>query len=648
MAGTQAKPGSGFSVSKKIGAAKVRETSTIEDFVIGYRNREDTSLLKPQTLVSGSHDVLTDVSGRVNSRKGYILDGPGSDVQAPIQGFFTWQTQNGFLHNLRAGFLTDGTNGKLQIRYVDSNGVISWLDLLTGLSSTLFNYTNFWDSTRVHAFLLFVNGSQGIWEWSGGIGTVASSAPNSITLNGTKTLAQLGFTTAGGSVIVNGITYDYTGTTGQTFNGVTPVPATITAGTVAYQAPVFTAVGSMTFTNTPTPPTDFTFDLIAELQNQVYFASTSSNLLYLSIAGTYKDYSQSTARLQYEGDQLTTKGTLKALIPEDKQLYVSAGLDEWYFTNFTDTTITNQLSGTTATYETAELQAVKTTQGQATQSQYMTTKIKNSIVYVSNEPILNSLGQVADYLSQPVVDDLSYSIVNDMNQYDFTDASVFYNKQFIFLAVPKEGLFRMYNMTNPKNPYWETPISIPLSGFSFDGNTLIGHSYLTSESYQLFTGLSDRAADANSTGLPISCKALFAFQESGLRAKRKSFNKFFTEGYMNQNTAITIGLVFRSPNAGIMPGQTLILNGDAKYVLKQGDNSLGKFPLGEAPLGTDTIIAMQNTLPNYFAVFKTANRYPYLAYQPSFSSYGVNQQWSLLSFGNNAAPASENETDITY
>ena len=60
----------GFTTNRRIGAAKAKEISTIEDFVLGYRNREDTSLLKPQTLVAGSRDVLSGTTGRIRAREG--------------------------------------------------------------------------------------------------------------------------------------------------------------------------------------------------------------------------------------------------------------------------------------------------------------------------------------------------------------------------------------------------------------------------------------------------------------------------------------------------------------------------------------------------------------------------------------------------
>jgi hypothetical protein len=638
-----------ISMSKKVGAYKSHEINALSDFTIGYRSREDTSLLKPHTLVAGSFNVLSTTTGRISARKGYTLDGAGSSVLAGIKSSFDWESVNGYIHHLRSGFLTSaGNDGKLQLRYVDSSGNVSWLDLITGLSGVHFQYVNFWDSTAVRAYLLMVNGTSGIYEWTGAITTVKTATLNTITTDGTKTFAQLGFT-ATGSLIAGGVTFTYTGgTSTTTLTGVTGDASGLVAGTPIYQAPVFTAVGSMTFTTTPTPPTGFTFDLIDQVGNQVFFGSLNSNLIYMSKAGTYKDYSQSTARIQYEGDQFTTQGLLKAFIPEDDKLYISAGLDEWYYTDFVQTTITNQTTGTTTTFENATLKRLKTTTGQAAQAQDLVTKIKNNLVYVSYEPIICSLGNIANYLNAPQVVDISYPIVNDMVSYDFTGGSVFYNKQFVYVAIPKNGLFLMYNMTNPKDPYWEAPVTIPISCFSQVGNQVIGHSSLTSESYVLFNGYSDRAVDLTHDGAPINATAVFAFQTSGLRAKRKSFNKFFVEGYLSANTTLTASMFYRGPSSGLTADQSFIINGKDSYVLGQDDNnSLGKYSLGKEPLGGDVILPLQNTLPYYFAVIKTSTRFPYLNFQPVFSSYGINQPWEIVSFGTNESTTTENETDIT-
>ncbi|MGH7249352.1 MAG: hypothetical protein ACREGC_00075, partial [Minisyncoccia bacterium] len=65
----------GFSLSRRIAAAKVKEFALTENFTAGYRNREDKTKLPPGILIEGSQNVLTDVFNRVGITKGYTLDG---------------------------------------------------------------------------------------------------------------------------------------------------------------------------------------------------------------------------------------------------------------------------------------------------------------------------------------------------------------------------------------------------------------------------------------------------------------------------------------------------------------------------------------------------------------------------------------------
>jgi hypothetical protein len=715
----------GFTLNRRIGAAKSKEITTFENFIEGYRSREDTSLLKPETLVAGSHDVLVGTTGRIRSREGYYIDGTSSSVVSVTRRLPDWEMGTGFVHHLRAGGLTSaGNNGQLQLRWIDTLGALGtaggtyWLPLLTALTSTYFQSTNYWDTTNLKAKDLFVNRTGTIWEWTGAIGTVKSNTTTTVTLNGTQTLAQLKFdiptytftvssanatsgatytnngntftvssTISSGTTLVatgtgvsassgtltlatgtgdatitfssvsatsyslinNGNVYVYTGTDGnQTFTGMSSLP-TFVVNSPTYEQPIPFTFSTGTFTNSITPPVGFTCDLIGVLStNQVMVASIVNNLVYLSQAGTYKNYAQSTARLQYEGDTMETIGAVTAFSPQENDMYISAGLDEWYKTDFIQTTITDSTTGTTLTFETSQLAQLKTTFNQAAQSQYATTKIANDIVYLSNEPFINSLGRVTNILETPQITNLSYPIVSDMNQYNFTDASAFYFQLKLYVAIPQSGVVIIYNMTNPKAPFWEAPQYLPISGFCAIGNMLIGHSYNTFESYVMFVGYSDRATSANTTGNSINSVALFAFQTLGLRAFRKSMNKFFVEGYITEPTTLNVGLVFRSPQNGVTAAQTLTIAGTGSYVINNViDNSLGKMALGKNPLGTDLIQAQQKNLPPYFAVIITEPRDPFLSYQPMFYSYGTSQRWELLSFGSNAAPASEMPVDIT-
>lgn len=773
----------GYNNQRRIASAAAHEITTVEEFT-EYRNREETSLLKPNTLVAGSHDVLIGVTGMVYSRPGYYLDGVKSSVISITRRLDDWETDRGYVHHFRAGGLTNpgiSSDGVLQFRYVDTYGAFgtpnatTYQNLLTGLTSTYFQSTNIWAAVNIpsRGLNLFVNRTNNIWEWNGALTTIASNTSTTIVTDSAQTFAQLGFSfstqnlggtstvynvtssasgtgwaitftyssgtnpsissstmpagtiitlqsatisssgISGGQYATTNVTTNaftifstanisgsttYTGTVGYDYNynsgnGYQVVVSTagvnnnytylggvlsgnnIPTGTGTFSTPTLTGLSglptfivhqpvfqsplvsqfggansNMTFGSiTPSPSPLFTCDLISTIRgtNQIVLASISSNVVYLSKAGNYKDYSQSTARVQYEGDLLTTLGTVNSFAAQENAVYVSAGLDEWYLSVFTPTTITNQTNGTTTTFETAQLQQLKTTANQAAVSQYATTKIQNDIAFISNEYFVRSLGRVTDVYGTPQMSDMSYPIFTDVINYNLSDSSTFYFQQRLWVAYPKNGIVRIYNMTNPKSPFWEAPQYLPVSGFCAVGNQLIGHSYNTFESYVMYQGGSDRATSINTTGNPISAVATLAFQVDGLRAKRKSFNKFFMEGYMQASTTLMIGLTYRSPQAGLISGQIFTFYGTDPRLLSNPDQvSLGKTSLGKNPLAGSIQLPNQFNYPPYFAAGFTAPRVPYLAYQPSFYSYGVNQTWNLLSFGNNVSPTSEMENDI--
>jgi len=230
-----------------------------ENFILtskfyGYENKRDITNMPAGYLVTGSQNVISTDGDRIAVRKGYTLDGLAATGTDPIRSSYEWYTNRGTQVALRAF----GT--KLQFR---SGGV--WYDLMTGLTSVAFNFTEYWDNTQKQDLLLFVNGGVVIYEWNGAITTYASKTANTITKSGTTTWAQEGFN-ATGTIILNGVTYTYTGGYGTTtLTGVTPDPTLVAsvAGDLIYQ-PVATRAAA-DLTSEPT----FNYDLIATLYNQV-------------------------------------------------------------------------------------------------------------------------------------------------------------------------------------------------------------------------------------------------------------------------------------------------------------------------------------------------------------------------------------------
>lgn len=623
-----------FNRSRLLARAKAHEFE-LQSTGWNYRNREDKTVLPPNTLITGSQNVLTNTSGRVGTRKGYTLDGAADTSISSILSSFDWGMHIGVTRNLRAGFLTSALNdGKLQFRYVNSAGAVTWTNILTGLTSTSFNFTDYWDTTNSESLLLMVNGASSITEWSGGVTTFASATSNTITTQGTNTFAQNGFYTTGThSVWIAGVAYGYTGGSGTlTLTGVTPDPTVgaYAAGTVIVQKPETTLNSALSGSSVPSTLTN---DLISNLRNQIYLASLKSNSVYISKVNNYKDFSFTTpTRVVGEGARVDMDGPAVSLIPQQDRMYFSAGKDQWYETKFT--------FSADLTKEAFEISRLKTTSQQGAQSQGLTSKLSNNVVFLSNEPIIRTLGLVASIYVTPQLSDLSNPIVNDINSSTFTNGQIIFHKNFLYVSAPVSSRVFIFNMTDPKHHYWEAPQILPIGRFSIINGDLYGHSYNSSESYKLFTGYNDN-------GTFIESKATFAYNSHKIRPNSKGFTKFFIEGYITSNTTL-----YRDLNFDLDGCQTSltdsIVGTDSRIVcIGTDDNSLGKFSLGKQPLGGNLNQVSNPILGPKFRVIKTTVRVPYYEYSPTFRSNGLDQQWELLAFGPAWADTSEGSNSIT-
>ncbi len=799
------------------GDVHASEFNLIQDFHSGYRAREDVTTLPPGILVAGSQNVITNTFQRVGIRAGYTLDGQRDTTavvdSAPIESAFDWKRHTGNTRHMRSGFNTDGTDGKMQYRYVAeagdkhnaitfTAGEVYWIDLMTDLTSSLFRYGDYWDNDQLMSELLMVNGTSKIWEWSGGVATLASTSnaagsiatfnqPGEIdTIAGAPTAAGGGYVAgdlvnvipinssqsavvrvgavggggavtgvvlesggggyivaagqptriigapgsaaagcsvdvtavfgaagtgyvvgdiitaatagtgatfkvlqvgnAGGAVLIqlltpgsgyaagvsattssgaginctinigavatgwiqkNGITswaeegfynltspravtingnsYTYTGGETTTYLvGIGSNPTAEPVNSVIHQTPIIT-----NNYNIKDLPVDFSNDLISVLNNQVYIGSNTERDVYVSAVNNYKDFSFSTPREVSEGAILTLDGSPTAFQPQQNQMFISAGKDYFFVTQF-QLSADNQNESLTVT-------VLKTTDLQAAQSQELSCKIKNNIAFVSFENIINSLGTQQNFLNDPQTQDLSFSIVNDTKTYDFTDGSIKYfanDGVRLFVAIPRESLVLIYNMTEPEHFYWEAPQIMPIQCFSVIDGELYGHSSQASNTFKLFSGTND-------DGHAIQAVAKFSFWNQGTRFAYKSSNKWYVEGYMSTNTQLT-GALQREVNGST--ASWTWLGTDTRIVFSQPvDASLGKLSLGKVPLGgSSTPVSLVNELPK-FRLKQTFNRQDYFEEQPTFSTNGKDQQWEIVAFGTNATPSVNETTSIT-
>ncbi len=484
---------------------------------------------------------------------------------------------------------------------------------------------------------------------SGGSGTNAVLAvfevtSGSITKTGTDSWAHAGFAVGNVgdtnlSLTINGVTYLYDHlqvTLGDTTTlyGVTPDPSGITADSLVLQSVKITPFTSIGFTAFFKPT------LISSI-NQRLFLAVGSNLARDNVArgeifvSKFNDlYTWGPGNSGKTGDpfEIISTSPPTAFIPQEEHMYISAGLDEWYDASFT---LSADLQK-----ESISINRLNTAAQQAAQAQASTSKIANSIVFLSFEPNIRSFGRVPNiFATAPQMSDLSYTIVNDMNQYDFTNAALVYFRKFVYVAVPAEGLVLAYNMTDEKNPYWEAPQVLPLSRFSIINGELYGHSSLVSETYKLFTGTNDRVTPT-SIGNPIPAVWRFSYEQFGSRFSFKRATKAYVEGYISEGAVLDHSLTYELD--GCKTVRTFTLDGsDSQFVcIAEPSGPLGKESLGKVKLGGDQFDSL-NSLPPKFHWFPTFSPHDFYEVSPSFSCLEPNAQVELLAFGLAVGPSTQ-------
>jgi hypothetical protein len=588
-----------------------RQDFSLNSKFLGYRNREDKTLLPVGWMIDGSQNVLIDISGRLKSRQGMVLDGQAStSLDTSVKGSYDWlEPQNNPIY-LRYN------SGNLQFRY-DNGTSIVWTTIKSGLDSTKkIRFCNFADTTEVLNVLLFVNASQFVYEWNGATTTFASATTNSITKQGTDTWANAGFYSNGNKkIMLDGVEYTYTGgETTTTLTGVTPDPTggTPTVGDLVYQSVISTATSAIT-----SFPANYDIYGISNKDNQIYYGSEKDNKVVMSNVSNYKSVAYSSPRVPGEGGSNTLSSSWRAFVVQESDMYVSAGKSQWYKSS--------TFLASDNVHESWVLKPLKTTKRIGALSQETVSSDRNSVVFISNEPRFLTLGLTLDIFGFPQNTEYSYPIVNELNNIDITDACVFYDRSYVYMSFPKSGKWYILNQTNPDSMFWEAPQTGNISSFSNIDGSVYGHDYYTAQTFKLFSGYTDN-------GNPILSRACFPFLDYNNKGLSKYFNEFWVEGYITKGTELTLKWLYDLDGCQTYVKKTI--SGTSKNVCSlKDDGILGGKPLGVAPLGSNTITTITDPLPPYFSLIKVGVRKDFYKLGVVFESYKEDAHWELLTFG---------------
>lgn len=534
-----------------------KKFALIKDFT-GYLTKRDSTNTSIRNLVSGSQNMIINDEEKVESRAGYTLDGPSNNALNAIESSFDWDGSIGIARNLR------GYDDELEVRFVDAAGDINWVRVGDSWNNVAFSFATWWDTTENMDVLLFVRSNDSIHEWSGGIVEVSSVTSSTIVKLGTSTWHDEHFYDQANRTIQiegSGTVFTYTGgESTTTLTGVTPDPSAngVVAGSFMTQ---------QVRERTNEPAAGERNNIIAVLNNQLYVGSSSTNEVRVSSNTDYTDFTFSSPRAPGEGATLTIDGFTSAIIPQEEDMYIGGSTNDWYRTTF------NEIEST-GLKESLTVKKLKSAPQQGPQSNDLVGKIKNAIVFISNEPTLEQLGQIENVVT-PQSKPISDPIKPDFDDGTFTNGHIKFHRNRLYIALPADDKLLIYDIAKG---FWHPPQLLPIRRLTIIGGNLYFHSNAVPETYRLFDGVDDN-------GNPILFRAKFAYRNFGDRGALKNFDEFFSELFISTNTTVTLQL--RYDFEGATTVQEFAIDGadDDLLFIPVADNSLGLNSLGTEPIG---------------------------------------------------------------
>ena len=611
--------------SKRVGRLA---TGNIEKFSLvtnplGYIAKREITNCDSRYLIKGSKNVIINDGDKVSTRLGYTRDGQVRVVTRGHDSSTDWASKWG-LKVVKSSQGATANTGKIKVRSTDyTTSNIIYQDILTGLTTTTFQYSTWWSSTENQDFLLIVDGSSTLRMWSGGMGYVAAQGAGGTTLVllGGGTWKQSGFLSslAGRAITINGTSYTYTGgESTNTLTGVAALPA-ISAGQFVSQ----TIVSNTSITGLPAT---YTFDVIDVQNNHVWLGDAESREVYVSKSTSYIDYTYtSPVRLPTDGWKMTFDNCIVGFVQDDNVMYVTAGNQDYY-------KVTRNMTAD-ATGETFKVDKLRSGPGQAPISANAIVRVKNGIIIITQEKTVDWLTNIQN-INTPQALPLSDPIKNDFDSYDLTGVTGKYIDNSLWIAVPAENLVRIYDFDKA---LWFPPQDIPVSFFSIIDNQLYGHSNSSDVSYKLEDGLTD-------DGVAIDFVAAFAYRQYDDRTKYKNYDEYYSELYMSESTEVTV--THRYEFGGAESVVDKIISGtDSELVFAPAyDTSLGKEPLGSNPLGGTTVDV---SVLNKYRCIHFLKVVDFFENQISYSSSDINAQFEILAHGPNIRMSTNLPTSIT-
>jgi len=587
-----------------------------------YIDGADITKIPAQNLSYPSKNVIIH-KGKVFTRLGIsYMSAPGT-TNNEIHSEFVWGDSKSGEMALR------GTSNKIQAWLEPYKTGAGWVDIFTGIDTTAkrVEFATWTDGNTaiIKRRLFMVDGGKNIYQWNGGVAVVQSIAGAVITIEGTKTLQQLGFddgTTTLQTVLINGTAYTYS---------YDPTTTSLALDTIPAVAPVqgdLIIVQPLTHSgNLP----NFDKNHIYDYKNQVVIASLSDNQLFFSDVATYSmatglDFTVPTTKTATTPMYFTLDANITAMKERKGILWVST-VDGWF--KITKLYSANG-AGDWATVEKVE------SANRVGAIPYAVSSHKGDMIFIAQDSTVQTISDLI-ILQTDRMKLISDDIEDLLLRYDLTDSRIYYNGRYIYITVPAESSLVMLDVVED---HWQPPQILPISRFSFIEGRQVGHSNNTDESFYLFDGTSD-------LGSEIESVIAFGYQGYTTKANEleyKWYDTFGISGRMSLGTTCTVDVFFETD--GAKSSQQIVVDSEKiKTYSVSDDVSWATHPFATRSWAGGNFPAK---LLKRFFVFDKIDPISFFEWRPIFTIVGVGQQFQLLAFSVNVALSDRTREDTLF
>lgn len=546
----------------------------------GYENRQDETIVDNKqhgVLLPPSQNVIVTSEGLVQSRGGTEAFGTKFGFEVPF---------NKYWKNNRGAEMTFATaDNKLYVSFAED-----WV-YLTDVNKDELDIAFWWDTVSKKDYAIIAEGTKSLLNWGGSMGAIDIINGNDIGSN-IKPMYDFGLRETD-KITINGAEYTITGWTVDGYATLDSAPVASIGDLFiekVYSQDTFTYMNLEQSDDAPVVESnkdlevelDFVFDTIAVYQNQLYSGCNTNHLGFKSKNTDWTDFSYNTTkgRIKGEGDKFILDSPITSIDvePVKGRLVISCGSDDVYELNNQDVNV----SAATA-YSTSITTVKKLLSGfdSGFLNKYSQTLVKDSLAFISRDATVNTLNRI-EHLDTVQGKPLSFLISKELTKENLVGAQLLYIKNNLYLSMPAIGQIMIYDF---EQALWQPPIKLPVSSIGImNGDPF--YFDIDGQSHWLFVGTSDN-------DIAFEQRAVFHYEENGVRSLLKVQDKMYTEGYLSENGEITIKMIYDFAGDSGIQNRTISKNNsktDTKSVTKffsySGSFGIGRYGFGKVGFGS--------------------------------------------------------------